>query len=394
MAGNIAEGPHLGNRYRRSACSHADAKPSAWHAAQYKINVPVPFFTLVFAVIGAENTTVAPRLFRAETFEMQEMSAALDVSLAAIGDARRRIAGSALRTPLVRLNTFDAPAEIYLKLENLQPIGSFKIRGAANAMAHLTPEQLRRGVLTASAGNMAQGVAWRARELNIPCTVVAPETAPATKLAAIERLGGRVIQVPFERWWQTFQERAYPGVDATFIHAFDDPHVMAGNGTIGLEILEDLPDVDAIVIPWGGGGLTCGIAAALRAQKPACRLYAAEVATAAPLSAALAAGSVQVVDYQPSFVDGIGSKTVFPQMLDRAQRLIDGALVASLAEVAAALRLLAERNRIIAEGAGACPVACALAGKAGRGKIACVVSGGNIDLPKLCKVLSDDTLRH
>jgi threonine dehydratase len=313
----------------------------------------------------------------------------MPVSLAAIEDASRRIAGTALRTPLVRLNGWDISAEIYLKLENLQPIGSFKIRGAANAMAHLSPAQLQRGVLTASAGNMAQGVAWRARELGIPCTVVAPETAPATKLDAIAKLGGRVITVPFERWWQTFQDRAYPGVDATFIHAFDDPHVMAGNGVIGLEILEDLPDVDALVIPWGGGGLACGIASAVRAKKPTCKLYAAEVATAAPLAASLAAGAVAVVDYQSSFVDGIGSKTVFPQMLDRARQLIDGALVASLAEVAAAVRLLAERNRIIAEGAGACPVACALSGQAGRGKIACVVSGGNIDAKKLCAILCE-----
>jgi threonine dehydratase len=314
----------------------------------------------------------------------------MPVSLAAIEDARRQIAGSALRTPLVRLNSFGAPAEVYLKLENLQPIGSFKIRGATNAMAHMSADQLRRGVLTASAGNMAQGVAWRARELGIPCTVVAPETAPETKLQAIARLGGRVLKVSFERWWQTFQERAFPGVDATFIHAFDDPHVMAGNGTIGLEILEDLPDADAVVIPWGGGGLTCGIAAAVRAKKPGCRLYAAEVATAAPLAASLAAGSAQVVDYQPSFVDGIGSKTVFPQMLERARQLIDGAIVASLAEVAAAVRLVAERNRVIAEGAGACPVACALAGKAGGGKVVCVVSGGNIDLSKLCQIWSDE----
>jgi len=257
-------------------------------------------------------------------------------------------------------------------------------------MAHMPPEQLARGVLTASAGNMAQGVAWRARELGIPCTVVAPDTAPETKVKAIERLGGRVIKVSFERWWQTFQERMYPGVDATFIHAFDDPHVMAGNGTIALEILEDLPDVDAIVIPWGGGGLTCGVASAVRTLKPGCRVYAAEVATGAPLAASLAAGSVQVVDYKPSFVDGIGSKTVFPQMLERAQKLIDGALIASVEEVAAALRLMAERNRVIAEGAGACPVACALSGKAGSGKVVCIVSGGNIDVGKLCAVLSGE----
>jgi threonine dehydratase len=313
----------------------------------------------------------------------------MPVSLAAIEDARRRIAGSAIRTPLVRLNSLGASAEIFLKLECLQPIGAFKIRGAANAVAHIPKDQLQRGVLTASAGNMARGVAWLARELGIPCTVVAPQTAPANKLQAIERLGGRAIKVPFERWWQTFQDRAYPGVDATFIHAFDDPHVMAGNGTIGLEILEDLPDVDAVVIPWGGGGLTCGIAAAMRARKPSCRIYSVEVATAAPLAASMAAGSVQVVDYHPSFVDGIGSKTVFPQMFDRARQMIDGALVANLADVAAALRLLAERDCIIAEGAGACPVACALAGKANSGKIVCVVSGGNIDMHQLCEILSE-----
>jgi threonine dehydratase len=315
----------------------------------------------------------------------------MSISIVAIEDARRKIAGTALRTPLVRLNGFDLPAEIYLKLENLQPIGSFKIRGATNAIAHLSPDQLRKGVLTASAGNMAQGVAWRARELGIPCTVVAPETAPQTKVHAIERLNGQVIKVPFERWWQTFQDRAYPGIDATFIHAFDDPHVMAGNGTIGLEILEDLPSVDAVLVPWGGGGLTCGIASALRAKKANCKIYATEVATAAPLAASLKAGAAQSVDYQPSFVDGIGSKTVFPQMLNLAKPLIDGALIAGLAEVGAAIRLLAERNRIIAEGAGACPVACALSGQAAGGKIVCIVSGGNIDAKKLCTILAEVT---
>ena len=309
-------------------------------------------------------------------------------SLAEIHDARKMIADSAIRTPLVRLSVDDAPAEIYLKLENLQPIGSFKIRGAANAMGHLTPEMLSRGVLTASAGNMAQGVAWRARELGIPCTVVAPATAPETKVRAIERLGGRVIKVSFEEWWRAFEERAFPGVEATFIHAFDDLNVMAGNGTIALEVVEDLPEFDAVVIPWGGGGLTCGIASALRALNVKCKIYAAEVATAAPLTASLAAGSPQSVDYQPSFVDGIGARLVFPQMLDRAKDLIDGSLVAELDSVASALRLMAERNHIIAEGAGACPVACALSGKAGGGKVVCIVSGGNIDSATLCRILT------
>src|SRR5579864_9008142 len=261
-------------------------------------------------------------------------------TLANIRNARQALAGSAIRTPLVRLNVFDAAAEIYLKLENLQPIGSFKIRGASNAMAHMTAAQLERGVVTASAGNMAQGVAWRARELGISCTVIAPDTAPQTKISAIERLGGHVLKVSFDEWWRAFEERCYPGVEGTFIHAFDDLSVMAGNGTIGLEILEDLSEVDAVVIPWGGGGLACGIASVLRELKPKCKIFAAEVATAAPLFVSWKTGSPQVIEPQRSFVDGVGGKSVFPQMFERAQRLIDGVLVAQVNEVASALRLI------------------------------------------------------
>jgi len=314
---------------------------------------------------------------------MSELSPTLDD----IRAARLRIAGTVVRTPLVRLGMEGTAAEIYLKLENLQPIGSFKLRGATNAIARMTTPQLSRGVLTASAGNMAQGVAWRARELGIPCTVIAPETAPATKTQAIERLGGRVIKVPFTEWWQTFERRAFPGIDATFIHAFDDPDVMAGNGTLALEILEDLPEAESIVIPWGGGGLACGVASGVRWLKPACRIYTAEAATAAPFAASFAAGSPQTIEQRPSWVDGIGSRTVFAPMFARARGLIDGALVAAVAEIAAAVRLLAERNRVIAEGAGACPLACALAGGAGSGKIVCIVSGGNIDSAKLVAIL-------
>ena len=308
-------------------------------------------------------------------------------SLENIQQARSAIAGAAIRTPLVRLGIFEGPAEIYLKLENLQPIGSFKIRGAMNAIAHLSPNELARGVATASAGNMAQGVAWGARLRNVPCTVMAPDTAPEAKTRAVERLGGRVIKVPFDEWWRAFETRTLPGVDARFIHAFDDPHVMAGNGTIGLEILEDLPAVDAIVVPWGGGGLASGIAAAVRGLGARVPVFAAEVETAAPLAASLAAGEPQVVDFRRSFVDGIGSKTVFPNMLRRAQALLAGSLVVTLDDVAAAMRLLAERNRIIAEGAGACPVAAALSGRAGTGKVVCVVSGGNIDLDRFSSVV-------
>jgi threonine dehydratase len=315
---------------------------------------------------------------------MESLPTLLDVEA-----ARSRIAGSALRTPLVRLNADVAGSgEIHLKLENLQPIRSFKIRGAVNALARLSRETLRRGVLTASAGNMAQGVAFAARRLGSRCTVIAPDTATATKLAAIERLGGSIIQVPFDRWWQTFQERSYPGVDATFIHALDDLDVMAGNGTIALEILEDLPEVDTVVVPWGGGGLACGIAAALRVLRPNCRVLAAEVATAAPLTASWAAGEPRVVEYQPSFIDGIGSRTVFPRMLERARSLLDGVLVATLDQVSASVRLLAERHRVIAEGAGACALACTLAGVPGASRVACIVSGGNIDAAKLSAILS------
>jgi len=310
------------------------------------------------------------------------------IPLADIQAARERIAGAAIRTPLVRLNA-DAPAEIHLKLECLQPIGSFKIRGASNRMALASKAELARGVWTASAGNMAQGVAWNAKRLGIPCTVVVPEGAPATKIAAVERLGGKVVPIPHDEWFDTFRTHKREGIEGTFVHAFSDDAVMAGNGTIGLELLEDLPELDTVLIPWGGGGLAGGIATALRALKPAVRIYAVEAETGAPLTASMKAGSPQVVDYQPSFVDGIGSKTVFPNMLVMAQELLDGSLTASLDEIAAALRLMAERNRVIAEGAGAVALAVALSGKAGQGRIACVVSGGNIDLTKLTKILSE-----
>jgi threonine dehydratase len=319
------------------------------------------------------------------------MRALEPISLADIHAARERLRGIVTRTPLVRLNVDNAPADIYLKLENLQPIGSFKLRGAANAMRLATPEQLRHGVYTASAGNMAQGVAWIARQLGVPCTVVVPQHAPATKLAAIERLGGRVVKVPFDVWWQVIIDHQYAGMEGMFIHPVSDPAVMAGNATIGLEILDDLPDVDTVVVPFGGGGLSCGIASALRATAPAVKVFACEVKTAAPLAPSLAAGSPQTVDYTPSFVDGIGGKSVLTEMWPLARALLDGSLVMPVASIAAAVRVLAERNRVIAEGAGAASVAAAMSGKAGGGKVVCVVSGGNIDAAKLTRILSGET---
>jgi threonine dehydratase len=312
------------------------------------------------------------------------------IALDAIESARERIAGAAVRTPLVRLHA-DAPAEIWLKLENLQPIASFKIRGAANAVGAADPATVQAGLATASAGNMAQGVAWVARELGVPATIVVPEHAPETKLAAVKRLGGRVQRVPYADWWRAIEESRVPGVEGLFVHPVEDEAVMAGNGTIGLEILEDLREPTAVVVPYGGGGLVTGIASALRALRPEARVYAVEPETGAALNAALAAGEPTKIDYQPSFVDGSGSPTVLPGMFARVRELIDGAFTASLDETAAAVRLLAERTRVVAEGAGGLAPAAALAGRAGEGRVVCVVSGGNIDLSTLGPILAGRT---
>src|SRR5262245_24743557 len=249
-------------------------------------------------------------------------------------------------------------------------------------------DRLVRGVYTGSAGNMAQGVAWVARELGVPCDVVVPDYAPETKLAAITRLGARYHKVPFEAWWRVLQEHRHPGMeDKFFVHPVSDPAVMAGNGTIGLEIVADLPDLDAVVVPYGGGGLISGIASAVRALRPGVRVFAAEVETAAPLAASLAAGEARSIDFRPSFVDGIGGKSVLAEMWPLVSRLVDESLVMSLEQIAGAVRLLGERARVVAEGAGASSVAAALAGRAGRGKVVCVVSGGNIDAAKLAVIL-------
>ena len=309
------------------------------------------------------------------------------ILLEEIRSARERIGRTAIRTPLIRLNVDGAPAEIFLKLESLQPIGSFKLRGAGNFIRMARPEQLARGVWTASAGNMAQGVAWCARQLGIRCTAVVPDHAPETKLAAIRRLNGNVVKVHAADWFEVLHRGSHEGMEGLFIHPASDPAVIAGNGTIGLEILEDLPDVDTVVVAYGGGGLCCGIASAVRALKPGTAVYACEVETAAPLAASLAAGVPVEVDYTPSFVDGIGAPFVLPEMWPFASRLLAGSLVVELEEVASAINLMALRNRVIAEGAGATPVAAALAGKAGGGKVVCVVSGGNIDAAKLTTIL-------
>jgi threonine dehydratase len=309
------------------------------------------------------------------------------IPLAEIEAARARLHGIALRTPLVRLSLPDDSPQILLKLENLQPIGSFKIRGAANAMAIAGTAALANGVYTASAGNMAQGLALGARELGVPCRVIVPESAPQTKIAAIERLGGEVIKVPFEAWWQTMLDHHFPGMEGLFIHPFADAAVMAGNGTIGLEILEDEPNVDAILVPFGGGGLSSGIASAVRASGQDVHVFAAEVETSAPFAAALAQREPTTITSTPSFVDGIGGASVFAEMWPLARELLAGSLLASVAEVAAAVRLLVERNRVVAEGAGAVPVAAALNRTIDAKTIVCVVSGGNIDTETLTTIL-------
>jgi threonine dehydratase len=295
-----------------------------------------------------------------------------------------------VRTPLVRLHHEDIPAgtEIYCKLELLQPINSFKIRGATNAILQAPESQRAKGLVTASAGNMAQGVAWAARELGLSATIAVPEHAPEAKLAAIDRLGGRVLKLPYQDWWNVIVTSQVDGVDGLFVHPVQDEGVMAGNGTIGLEILEDLPDPDAVVIPYGGGGLIVGIASAIKALRPQTRIYAAEPATGAALAAAIDAGEPVDVDYEPSFVDGAGSRRVLDSMWPRVRPLVDGAFAVPIDDAAAAIRTLAERIRVLAEGAGALAPAAALAGRAGTGKIVCIVSGGNINLAKLAEILT------
>jgi threonine dehydratase len=313
------------------------------------------------------------------------------IALEEIRAARERLADKVLRTPLVRLQAEEHPAAIYLKLENLQPIGSFKLRGALNAVLQTDPAQLHAGVVTASAGNMGQGVAWAARELGVSCTVVVPDHAPETKLAAIERLGGSVVKVAYERWWQAIAESSFPEADGAFIHPVQDERVMAGNGTIGLEILEDVPDVDRVLVPFGGGGLSVGIASAVKALRPATGVYAVEPETGAPLTAALALGEPRPVEYRVSFVDGSGAPELLPEMWSHAYGLLDGAFAVSLDDTAAAVRLLAARARVVAEGAGALALAAALEDRRETGKVVCVVSGGNIDASKLAQILAGRT---
>jgi threonine dehydratase len=310
------------------------------------------------------------------------------IELADIEAARGRIAGAAVRTPLLRLHVEDAPAEIYLKLENLQPINSFKIRGATNAVMLAPPGDRAKGLVTASAGNMAQGVAWAARELGVPATIAVPENAPEAKLAAIARLGGQVVKLPYNDWWDVIVTSRLDGVEGLFVHPVQDPGVIAGNGTIGLEILEDLPDPDAVVIPYGGGGLTAGIASAVKALRPQTTIVTAEPEGGAALAAALAAGHPVGIDYRRSFVDGAGSRGVLDSMWPLVAPLVDRAVAVPVADVAAAVRTLAERVRVIAEGAGALAPAAALSGRAGTGKIVCVVSGGNINLSTLAEIFT------
>jgi len=309
------------------------------------------------------------------------------IPLEDIRRAREVLAGAAVRSPLVRLDAPESDAEIYVKLENLQPIRSFKIRGAVNAVRQAPREEVAKGVLTASAGNMAQGVAWAARDAGVPCTVVVPEHAPQAKLEAIERLGAGIVKVTYDRWWQALVDSRIEGAQGLFIHPVENDRVMAGNGTIGLELLEDLPDPDVVLVPFGGGGLSVGVASAIKALRPSAKVYPVEPESAAPLAASLEAGEPREVDYVPSFVDGAGARTVLERMWPLVREVVDGSFTVSLEETAHAVKLLAERAAVVAEGAGALGVAAALAGRGGSGKVVCIVSGGNIDSALLARIL-------
>ncbi len=313
------------------------------------------------------------------------------VPLEAILAARARLADTVRETPTIPLEVEDAPCALHAKLECLHPIGSFKLRGAGNAMALADPEALENGVYTGSAGNMAQGVAWNARRMGVPCRVVVPEGAPRAKLDAIARLGATAVAKPYDEWWSVLENHGHPDESGFFVHPVSDPAVIAGNGTAGLEILEQVPDVDAIVVPYGGGGLSCGIACAVKALRPGVRVYAAEVETAAPFAASLEAGEPVRVPREPSFVDGIGSTGLLPEMWPLASQVLDGSIVVSLDEIAEAIRLLVTHGHVIAEGAGGASVAAALTGAAGDGTVVAVVSGGNLDPSALATILRGGT---
>jgi threonine dehydratase len=316
-----------------------------------------------------------------------------EIPISAVEDARRHVYEAAVRTPLIRLDlplpsNDRSPVEVFLKLEALQPIGSFKIRGAWNAVRALSVEQLERGVWTVSAGNAAQGVAFAARRAGAPCSVMVMDTAPQTKIAAIERLGARIVRATYDECWKTVEQHASDRMDGTFVHPFDNDRFIAGNGTAGLEILEDLPDLDAVIAPLGGGGLLAGIGAVLRARKPDVKIFAAEPETAAPLFTSFARGRASYFDnWTASFVDGAGGKSVLPTMWPLLRSVVDESVVVSLDEVRAAMKRTADRVHVIAEGAAACAVAAALSGRAGEGKIVAVVSGGNIDLARFASLV-------
>ena len=320
------------------------------------------------------------------------MPAALEairpIALEEIREARMRIAGTAVRTPLVRLELGPGYPDIRLKLENLQPINAYKLRGAANAVALLSEADRRRGVWTISAGNAGQGVAYAARAAGVRCTVVAIATAPAAKLERMKALGATLVLVPFEVAWKALEERSFTGVDGTFIHPFDDHNFIAGHATMGLEILEDAPDTVAVIAAIGGGGLITGVGSAVKALKPEVRIWGAEPATAAPAALSFAKGSPQVfTQWTASFVDGAGGQSLFPRMWERMKPVVDGCIVVTLEQTKRAMRLLAEKARVIVEGAGALPVAAALSGTAGQGPIVAVISGGNIDLKKFSDLI-------
>src|SRR5438034_2347889 len=295
------------------------------------------------------------------------------IGLDEIREARKRIADTIVRTPVVRLELGSGFPDVRLKLENLQPINAYKLRGAANAVALLSDAERRRGVWTISAGNAGQGVAYAARAAGVPCTVVAIETAPAAKLERMRALGAKLVLVPYAVAWQALDDRSYPGVEGTFIHPFDDQNFITGHATMGLEILEDAPDTAAIIAAIGGGGLVTGVASAVKALQPGIKVWGAEPETAAPAALSFAKGTAQeFLDWKATFVDGAGGKSVFPRMWQRMQPVVDGYIVVSLDEVKRAMRLMAENARVIAEGAGALGLAAALTGKAGKGPIVAI----------------------
>ena len=313
------------------------------------------------------------------------------VTLKDIEEARERLKNVVHKTPLQNSRTFSdiAGSEVYLKLENLQKTGSFKVRGAANCIQTLSEEQKSHGVLAASAGNHAQGVALGAHAANIKATIVMPEGAPLAKVEATRGYGAEVV-LKGAGYDDAYAEavRIQEATGATFIHPYDDPAVIAGQGTIGLEILEQCPDIKSIVVPVGGGGLLAGVATAVKNVNPKVKVYGVQASGAPAMYLAKHAGKWVTTPEANTLADGIAVKIPGKNTFELIDKYVDDIMVVKDEDIAATIVLMIERAKLIAEGAGAISLAAILQGAIPRAdKMAALISGGNIDINLISRLI-------